>query len=108
MSAYEECKQEIYRIGWRVQYKARKIHSREFSLFDNQPVDYNFTAHSDSKICVEELLNTLPVHGKTILCKLYLQGMTEHEVAQELQISQQAVNKCKKKMLRSLSQITNS
>ncbi|WP_239004646.1 hypothetical protein [Paenibacillus tepidiphilus] len=34
--------------------------------------------------------------------------MTEHEVAQELQISQQAVNKCKKKMLRSLSQITNS
>jgi RNA polymerase sigma factor, sigma-70 family len=107
VSAYEEYKKEIYRIGWRVQYKARKVQTKEFPLFSNLPINYNFTASSDTKIWVEELLSQLPSQERTILIKLYLQDMTENEVAKELHISQQAVSKWKKKLIQTLSQIAN-
>lgn len=107
MSAYEQYKKEIYRIGWRVQYKARKVRARELPLFDNQPVGHNFTNTSDTKIWVRELLSQLPPQGRTIVYKLYLQDKTENEVAKELHISQQAVSKWKKKMIQTLSQIAN-
>ncbi|WP_445322068.1 terminase gpP N-terminus-related DNA-binding protein [Paenibacillus sp. FSL M7-0420] len=38
---------------------------------------------------------------------LYLQGMTEDEVAAQLKMSQQGVNKWKRKMLQQLSQTVN-
>ncbi|AIQ62785.1 hypothetical protein PSTEL_06395 [Paenibacillus stellifer] len=107
MSAYDDYKKEIYRIGWKVQYKARKVRTREFPLFDNLPNDQNFTTYSETKIWIEELLNQLPSQGRIILDKIYLQDMTENEVANELHISQQAVSKWKKKMIQTLSQIVN-
>ncbi|AIQ66742.1 sigma factor-like helix-turn-helix DNA-binding protein [Paenibacillus graminis] len=107
MSAYEEYKREIYRIGWRIQYKARKVRAREFPLFDNHTTDHNFTAISDTKIWIQDLLSQLPPQGSTIISKLYLQDMTEHEVAKELHLSQQAVNKWKKRMIQLLSQTAN-
>lgn len=42
-----------------------------------------------------------------IIDKLYMQGVTESEVAKQLEMSQQAVSKWKKKMLHQLSQTMN-
>ncbi|WP_438496217.1 sigma factor-like helix-turn-helix DNA-binding protein [Paenibacillus sp. IHBB 3054] len=104
--AYERYRKEIYRIAWRAKYRARKIRTREFPLFDNHPSD-NFAAHSVDKVWVQEIMNELPARGRTILYKIYLEDMTEIEVAKELKISQQAVSKWKRKMIQQLSQTVN-
>ncbi|MCM3175726.1 MULTISPECIES: sigma factor-like helix-turn-helix DNA-binding protein [unclassified Paenibacillus] len=48
------------------------------------------------------------MNGREILHKIYFQGYTEAEVASHLNISQQAVNKWKRKMLNLLSQKVSS
>lgn len=107
-TVYERCKHEIYRIGWRVQYRARKLRSRECSFLDYTQADAGFMASSEEKILVRELMETLPVQGKLILYKLFFQDLTEAEVARQLRISQQGVNKWKRKMISQLSRTMNS
>ncbi|MFC3749427.1 sigma-70 family RNA polymerase sigma factor [Paenibacillus sp. GCM10012306] len=107
-SVYELCKSEIYRIGWRVQYRARKIRSRECSLYDNPSVGKSFAVSSEEKVWVRQLIDTLPPQGKIIIDKLYFQDLTEAEVARQLNISQQGVNKWKQKMIRELSRTVKS
>jgi RNA polymerase sigma factor (sigma-70 family) len=107
-NAYERYKTEIYRIGWRLQYQAKKIKNREDSLYDKDYSSSNFTSFSENKILIQQLMNTLPPQGKVILYKLYIQDLTESEVANELKISQQAVNKWKRKMIQKLSQMISS
>ncbi|MEC0106956.1 helix-turn-helix domain-containing protein [Paenibacillus taichungensis] len=41
------------------------------------------------------------------MIKLYIEGYSEKEVASQMNISQQAVNKWKKKMLKHLSETVN-
>lgn len=107
-SVYEQYKSEIYRIGWRIQYRTKKIRNNEFPLYENSTLSSsNFTFSSEKRVLVWQLLNKLPPNGKIIMDKLYLQGLTEIEVAQHLHISQQAVSKCKKKMIQLLSQTSN-
>lgn len=107
-TVYERCKNEIYRIGWRVQYRARKIRSRECPFYDHTQADAGFLASSEENILVRELIDTLPAQGKIILYKLYFQDLTEAEVARQLSISQQGVNKWKRKMITQLSRTMNS
>lgn len=104
---YDYYKSEIYRIGWRLQYQAKKIRKRECPFYDNNLSYPNFAAASEEKIWIKEIIDTLPPQGKLIIDKLYLQGLTEFEVAQQLKISQQAVNKWKQKMIQKLSQTIN-
>lgn len=104
-TVYERYKTEIYRIGWRVQYRAKKIRNRECPNFDYDPVGGDFTTSSEEKILVQQLIDSLPPQGKTLIDKLYFQCQTEAEIAQHFQISQQAVNKWKRKMIQTLSQI---
>lgn len=66
------------------------------------------TLSSEDRIIVEQLLEALPPQGKFIISQLYLFEQTESEVANQLNMTQQAVNKWKKKMLRKLSQTMNS
>lgn len=109
-SAYERFKAEVYRIGWRVQYRAKKLRRREFPLYgiDTEPItNEDFTSFSENKVLIEQLIDTLPLHGKVIIYKLYIQDQTESEVARQLRISQQAVNKWKRKMIHQLSQTVN-
>ncbi|HBF2207823.1 sigma factor-like helix-turn-helix DNA-binding protein [Paenibacillus aceti] len=106
-SVYECCKSEIYRIGWRVQYKAKRTRNQECPFYENNLSTPSFSAMSEEKIYVEELINSLPPQGKIIIDKLYLQGLSEVEVARQLNISQQAVNKWKRKMILQLSQMVN-
>ncbi|MNO80582.1 sporulation sigma factor SigF [compost metagenome] len=107
-SVYERYKTEVYRIGWRLQYRAKVIKRRECSFYDREPHVTSFTISTDDKMLVQQLIDTLPPCGKTILYKLYLQDQTESEVARQLNMSQQAVNKWKRKMIQKLSQTVNS
>lgn len=107
-TAFEHYRKEIYRIGWRLQYKAKKFKKKEFPLFEEEQAKEDFTLSSENKIVIRCLLDVLPVNGREIVEKIYLQGLTETEVAKQLNISQQAVNRCKRKMLNQLSQKVSS
>lgn len=103
-TVFEHYQAELYRIAWRLQYKAKVIRRRETSFFGMEPAELRtFTTESDNKIVVEELLNDLPAQGSTILRKLYIEDKTEKEVAGLLNMTQQAVSKWKKKMIQQLS-----
>jgi len=99
-TAYERYRAEIYRIGWRIQYKAKKIRNRELPLLEHEAVKEDFTVASDQALTLEPLLATLSDTGQRVMRKLYWEGLTEAEVARQLNISQQAVNQWKRKMLK--------
>ncbi len=102
-SVYRFYQSALYRIGWRVQYRARATRQRELPLsWDHMASDPGFSLQSVNRLLIEQLLQGLPAQGRAILVKLYLLGLTEAEVAKQLNISQQAVNKWKKRMLRQL------
>ncbi|WP_074084293.1 MULTISPECIES: sigma factor-like helix-turn-helix DNA-binding protein [Paenibacillus] len=105
-SEYNRYKTEIYRIGWRLQYRAKKIRRREHG-FDREFPAPSFTELSDNKVAVEQILRTLSSYERTILQKIYLEGLSEAEVAHQFNITQQGVNKCKRKLLQNLSQTAN-
>ncbi|SEG47024.1 hypothetical protein [Paenibacillus sp. UNC499MF] len=106
----EKYRKEVYRIGWRIQYKARVLSNREYAVSDN---GWAFTAggfaeSSDSKLDTLAMIQSLPSRtGRTVLHELYILDKTEAQVAKDLNMSQQAVNKWKRKMLRFLSQTKN-
>ncbi|QLG43063.1 helix-turn-helix domain-containing protein [Paenibacillus sp. E222] len=104
---YQRYKEELYRIGWRVQYRAKNIRKRELPIYNDQILNTNFTKHAENKILVEQILKYLPELGKYVMIKLYIEGYSEKEVASQMNISQQAVNKWKKKMLKHLSETVN-
>ncbi|MNJ63462.1 hypothetical protein D3C77_593640 [compost metagenome] len=55
------------------------------------------------------MINALPSStGRTIIYKIYMQDKTEREVALELNMSQQGVNKWKRKMIQELSRMMSS
>ncbi|MDQ0492528.1 sigma factor-like helix-turn-helix DNA-binding protein [Paenibacillus brasilensis] len=106
-TTYERCRTEIYRIAWRIQYRAKKIRNSERSFSEIKSNILASTVLTENKIWIQQLLNSLPPQGKSIIYKLYIEDLTEYQVAQQLHISQQAVSKWKKKMLRKLSQTVN-
>ncbi|WP_028559920.1 sigma factor-like helix-turn-helix DNA-binding protein [Paenibacillus pinihumi] len=107
-TVYERFRSEVYRIGWRVQYRAKKIRNRECSFYDREPAADSFVVSSENKLLLEQLMSTLPPRGRTIMYRLYIQDQTESEVARQLNLSQQAVNKWKRKMIQQLSRTVNS
>ncbi|UNK19471.1 sigma-70 family RNA polymerase sigma factor [Paenibacillus sp. N3/727] len=109
-TAYERLKVQVDRIGWRIQYRAKTIRKREHSFYDLEYIRtaVSFTDGSENRMMIEQLINTLPPQGKLIIYKLYIQDQTESEVARQLNMSQQAVNKWKRKMIEQLSQTVSS
>ena len=106
---YDQLKREIYRIGWRIQYRAKNIRRRECSFSIAEHLGQSITSQSENRILVQQLLNNLSSSvGRTILFKVYIQDLKETEVARQLNISQQAVNKWKRKMLQELLRTLNS
>ncbi|XOI98813.1 sigma-70 family RNA polymerase sigma factor [Paenibacillus polymyxa] len=103
-SQFERYRTEIYRIGWKIQYRAKKIRYKEIPIFEDEKSVENFTTQLEDKIIIEELIQDIPLNGKEVLKRIYLEGYTEKEVAIQLKISQQAVSKWKKKMINLLSQ----
>jgi RNA polymerase sigma factor (sigma-70 family) len=100
-------RREVYRIGWRLQYRSKKTYRNECAFFDMNLVQRDEAEELINQLSLEQLLDTLPAKGKVILQKLYLQEMTEAEVAVQLHMSQQGVNQWKRKMLQQLSQTVN-
>ncbi|MNI08982.1 sporulation sigma factor SigF [compost metagenome] len=108
-TAYEQYRREVYRIAWRVQYKAKVVKRRECSFNGFEPATTSFTSSSDNKIVIRQMINALPSStGRTIIYKIYMQDKTEREVALELNMSQQGVNKWKRKMIQELSRMMSS
>lgn len=97
----ENCRKLLRRAAWRIQYKSRINQIREHQmLFEDQASEVGFEAEIISKIFVDSLLNTIPWEKcRFILEKTIIYGMTEKEVASQLHITQQGVNKWKKKGL---------
>lgn len=108
-TAFERIQGEVHRIGWRIQYRAKTLKRREYSFYDLERYHrgVNFTDHTENRMMIEQLMDTLPPQGKLVIYKLYIQDHTESEVARELNISQQAVNRWKRKMINQLSQTVN-
>lgn len=66
--------------------------------------NYSFMNTTDERIIIRDLLDRLSSEiGRTIIYKIYIQDRTESEVAKDLNVTQQAVHKWKKKMLLELS-----
>lgn len=108
-TAYEQYRKEVYRIAWRVQYRAKVVKRRECSLGVYEPAITSFATSSDDKIVVQQLINDLPSNtGRTIIFKLFMQDKTEGEVARELNMTQQGVSKWKRKMLQEMSRMMSS
>ena len=102
----EVCRKLLRRAAWRIQYKTRIQQTRECGiLFDNQVYDCSFETEILSQIYVNELLQTIPWEKcRFIIQRTVIDGKTEKEVAYELQITQQGVNKWKKKGLELIRQ----
>ncbi|HEX2928051.1 MAG TPA: sigma-70 family RNA polymerase sigma factor [Ruminiclostridium sp.] len=102
----ENCRRLLRRAAWRIQYKARIQQSKERQMiFENQAYDSGFESDVLSKFYVKELLETIPWEKcRFILERTIINGLTEQEVAIELHMTQQGVNKWKKKGLALLRQ----
>lgn len=108
-SIIDRYRKEIYRIGWRIQYKAKVTYRREVPIISDSFHDNNFTNQSDMNLYTLQLINSLPsAIEQTIIRELYINDKTETTVARQLNISQQAVSKWKKKALRALYLKVNS
>ncbi|WP_226001885.1 sigma-70 family RNA polymerase sigma factor [Paenibacillus sp. BJ-4] len=110
LTLVEQYRKKLYRIAWRIQYRARVQTNHEFVMEKNEAVGTpSFTDSVNSKMYTLQLINSLPSEiGKTIIFDLYILDKTEAQIAGELKLSQQAVNKWKKKMLKELFRMLSS
>lgn len=102
-------KKELQRVAWRLQYKVRSTRKHECMwIEDNQPF-YSPFEKVDNHLLIQQLLKDIqPDIGRKIIYGLFIREQTETQLAKELNMSQQAVNKWKRKTLRSLSQKMSS
>lgn len=105
MGTISTYKKELQRHAWRLQYQVRRKHRRECHfLEESHPIHSSMECVIDL-IYVEQILDEIPSNiGKKIIHDLFIQDKTESQLARELSISQQAVNKWKRKMIHLLSQ----
>jgi DNA-directed RNA polymerase specialized sigma subunit len=104
VGAIDYYRQELYRIAWRMQYRSRRDFKRQISTVSSpELMEPSFSEKSENKIVMQQYLNELTSDlGKKVIYEIYVNDKTETQVAHELQISQQAVSKWKKKMLQEL------
>ncbi|MED1944940.1 MULTISPECIES: RNA polymerase subunit sigma-24 [Brevibacillus] len=88
----EECRRILRRIAWRLQYRTWKISNGELPIIENL-CGQKIMSSVDSKLYVEELLNSLPSKAKFIIEQVVINRIPEEIIAQQLGISQQGVNK---------------
>ncbi|MFS1511553.1 sigma factor-like helix-turn-helix DNA-binding protein [Chengkuizengella sp. SCS-71B] len=97
----------LKRTAWRIQYKAKVRRKKEWLVeFDEcLYTTQSFLPDVVSRYYLLELLSLLSSNKERyILQKIYLEGFTENELAKELNITQQAVNKCKNKAIQTIRQ----
>lgn len=91
-----------------LKYKYIRL-SKKYSNISNTEIELNeeitrtvINNNIEIQIVVSSLLNKLPEKQKKILKRIFIDGYNESEIAKELYISRQAVNKIKKKALENL------
>ncbi|AJE54237.1 hypothetical protein RE92_24930 (plasmid) [Paenibacillus polymyxa] len=104
MPLIEYYRTELKRLAWRLHYHVKKEQNNEalynFETFLSIP---NFSKESESNLFMSQLLNSLSsTMGKEIIYRLFILEEKEKEVAEALQITQQAVNRWKRKMLQEM------
>ncbi|URJ60922.1 sigma-70 family RNA polymerase sigma factor [Paenibacillus polymyxa] len=107
MGAIEQYRRELYRIAWRMQYREKRDRKREVSMECSPDLfQPSFSEESDNKVMLQSYINKLVCEAsKKVIYEIYINDKTEVQVARELKITQQAVNKWKKKALRELCQM---
>jgi hypothetical protein len=106
----EKCRRALLQIYWNMIYHERKKWKvNRLNMYNLH--EKNFTDDVHGNIHLSHLINLLDglkkkssVTGKYILRRHIIDGLSELEVANELKISQQAVNKCKNRCLTFLRQ----
>lgn len=109
LTLFDVYKKELQKIGWKIQYREKVKRRKEFISDDISFKDNGFYSKLENEIYLTQLIDSLPSEiGQKIIYKVYIEDKTEKEVAKELYMSQQGVNKCKNKMLKLLYQMMNS
>ncbi len=113
LSLSEQYRKQLKQIAWRIQYRNKVRTRREQPSLPVrlETTEYGFcpATELDSHLIVQELIDSLPfAQGKMIIQGLYIHQQTEAQLAEQLQISQQAVNRWKRKSLQYLSQKISS
>lgn len=100
---------ELQLVAWRLQYKARSKRKCECTWVEVLQPYYNPFEQIDNRIFVQQLLDEIQHDiDQTIIHGLFIEDQTEVQLAKELNISQQAVNRWKRKTLHLLSQKMSS
>ncbi|AAM23712.1 RNA polymerase sigma-B factor [Caldanaerobacter subterraneus subsp. tengcongensis MB4] len=88
----------------RLYKKYKKIKEKEIPVEDEEIIssDDENTQNIETKLAIEEALQKLTPLQKEIIIETILYGEKEKEVALKLHISQQAVNKTKKRALKKM------
>ncbi|SDS89562.1 hypothetical protein SAMN05444162_2547 [Paenibacillaceae bacterium GAS479] len=95
----ERYKNELQRIAWRIQYKARVQQKRECPLRSDFHSPVEITDVMVSDLYVKQILELIPTStGRNVIIDFYIRDKSERQIAEELNISQQAVSKWKKKL----------
>ncbi|KNY25314.1 sigma-70 family RNA polymerase sigma factor [Pseudobacteroides cellulosolvens] len=88
-------------------YLKKRIYKNKLYEIPLEDIDYLLNEEKsmmDLFICTD-YVNKLPQKQKNIIYKLFFQQYSEIEIAKQLQISKQAVNKTKKKALCNLKEV---
>ncbi|WP_017811181.1 sigma factor-like helix-turn-helix DNA-binding protein [Paenibacillus shenyangensis] len=104
----EQYRQRLRQASWRMQYRAKTRLYHEHLPLNEQVSHLSVQSDDIDVILLREWIDTLPSEqGRLIITGLYLEGRSEQELAARLQISQQAVNRWKRKSLEHLSRTNN-
>ncbi|SNT22732.1 hypothetical protein SAMN05446037_10575 [Anaerovirgula multivorans] len=101
----QECVRILKRIAWKLQYSSKKTYKKECPLIQEaigRELDVDTVLFN---IYLEEILESIPSNkGRYIIKHTIIDGYSEKEVARQLNITQQGVNKWKKKYVNQLRQ----
>lgn len=104
----EQYRQRLRQASWRMQYRAKtRLYHEKVSL-NEQIQPFSIKTDEMESIVMQEWIHSLPWEkAQQIMTGLFVDGRNEQELADQLQISQQAVNRWKRKSLQFLSQTSN-
>lgn len=104
----EQYRQRLRQASWRMQYRAKTRLYHETLRLNEQIQPFSTKMDEMESIIVQEWIHSLPWDkARHIMTALYVDSRNEQEVAEQLHISQQAVNRWKRKSLQFLSQTSN-
>ncbi|WP_157272811.1 hypothetical protein [Paenibacillus daejeonensis] len=110
MQSLRDYEGELKRLAWRLQYQEKRRARRERGYYEEMNLpSYRMEDEALTRLQCGELVASLSSSsGRQVITGLYFRDRTESQLAREMNVSQQAVNKWKHNMLRQLSRKINS